>query len=62
MLSKDMFTWLVSDHNARKAKYSLQKEAQKIKVKYLKQITDVQNMKMQLMNNIIIFYIYIALF
>lgn len=50
-LGKEMFMQLVRDHDAGKAKYSLQKETQKIKGKYLKQIT-VKNIKMQLKNNI----------
>lgn len=52
-LSKDKFMRLIRDHDDGKMKYSLQKEAQKIREKYLKQATEVQiNIKLQLKNNI----------
>jgi len=51
-LSKDRLIRCVKDHDINKAKYSLQKEAQKIKNRYLKQTNEIQNMNVQLKNNI----------
>lgn len=51
-MGTDKFTKLVKEHDARKSKYSLQKEAQKIRGKYLEQETETsRNIKLQLKNN-----------